>query len=178
MRRRVVLGCALFVAPWIPATSVLATTSSTSATGTATYNGQVIDLSKGWQGAKACLIWQSHHIAECFSTEKELQAREATLRPATATLAATSTCSSSLDLYSGSKYTGSHISFWDEGYWQELSDYGFSDVTRSFIGGACGFHLANGNWGQGNWYPGYTGPWGYASDMGSWDNTVKSIYIV
>jgi hypothetical protein len=87
------------------------------------------------------------------------------------------TCSSPLILYSAPGYSGWELVLYDEGFWQELSYYGFADATDSFIGGACGFHLAQGNWGSGWWYPGYTGPWGYAANMGSWDNTISSVYI-
>jgi hypothetical protein len=140
-----------------------------------TFDGQTIDLRQGWAGARSCLIWRQHQVAECFGTEAQLQAREdqlrgSYLRPAT-------TCSSSLDLYSGRSYSGLHLALWDRGYWQELSYDGFNKLTVSFLGGACGFHLAQGNWGQGWWYPGYTGPWAFATDMGSWDYTISSVYI-
>lgn len=149
----------------------------------ANYAGTTISLTGGWDGARACLIWRTHGVVECFRTDAGMATREAQLRsdgtsawsaPDSAT---TAECSSSLDLYSGSNFTGLHLALWDEGYWQELSEYGFADTTRSFIGGACGFHLADGEWGEGYWYPGNTGPYSAASDMGSWDDTVQSVYI-
>ncbi len=141
----------------------------------ASYAGHTIDLRRSWEGARSCLIWRQHHLAECFRTDTQLQAREAQLRRAL--LLPQSTCSSSLDLYSGRSYSGLHLALWDRGYWQELSYDGFDNLTVSFLGGACGFHLAQGDWGQGSWYPGYTGSWAYATDMGSWDDTISSVYI-
>jgi hypothetical protein len=143
----------------------------------ASFEGHSLNLASGWGDARACLIWRSRGIAECFRTEAELGQREIQLRSLAASSTATSTCADPLNLYSGSYYSGLHLALWDEGYWQELSDYGFADLTVSFVGGPCGFHLADGDWGQGYWYPGYTGPWASTTDMGSWDDTVKSAYI-
>lgn len=143
---------------------------------TATFEGRSIDLRNGWDGAKACLVWRARGILECFATDAQLSQAEAQLQSAGAE-SATSTCTSPLNLYSGTDYSGLHLALYDRGYWQELSYYGWADLTVSFIGGACGFHLADGTWGSGYWYPGYTGPYAYASDMGSWDDTVQSVYI-
>jgi hypothetical protein len=158
----------------------------------ATFEGRTIDLTQGWQGAQACLAWESRGILECFATEAELEQAESQLAgggagpvQGAAGLSAggtiqpnTTSCSSPLNLYSQSNYGGLHLALYDEGYWQELSYYGWAFLTRSFSGGACAFHLANGTWGSGYWYPGYTGPYGSAADMGSWDNTVQSVYII
>lgn len=152
----------------------------------ATYDGRTINLAEGWAGAKACLV--TPQSVRCFDNNSELVQAEAGLSaPSTAASTFPSSgagaapdvtaCSSGLNLYSGANYTGRHIVFYDRGYWQELSNYGFADSTVSFTGGACGFHLANGTWGTGNWYPGNTGPYSFSADMGSWDDTVQSIYI-
>lgn len=143
----------------------------------ATFEGHSLNLALGWGAARACLIWRSHGIAECFRTKAELDQRETQLRSLWTSSSGTPTCADPLNLYTGSYYTGQQLVLWDEGYWQQLSDYGFADSTVSFVGGPCGFHLAEGDWGQGYWYPGYTGPWASTTDMGSWDNTVKSVYI-
>ncbi len=174
-----------------PTVSSPPASTGTTAPGMATFNGKKINLAKGWGAAKACLVWRSHGIAECFSSEAQLDSRESSLRStfagtgaevAAPTAASPATagsfeCSSALNLYSGAGYTGWHLALWDEGYWQNLSWYGFGDVTASFIGGACGFHLAQGAWGAGWWYPGYTGAWAVAYDMGAWDRTISSVYI-
>jgi hypothetical protein len=83
-----------------------------------------------------------------------------------------------LDLFSGPSFTGEELALVGRGYWQELSDYGFNKLTVSFLGGACAFHLASGNYGQGSWYPGNTGAWSASSNMGSWDRVTSSVYIV
>jgi hypothetical protein len=81
-------------------------------------------------------------------------------------------------LFSGAGYTGDVLEVWPEGYWVNLADYGFSDATMSFYGSGCSFHMAEYAWGGGGWYPGYTGPWACASDMGSsWDWRVSSMFI-
>jgi hypothetical protein len=150
---------------------------------TATFEGHSLDLAAGWGSAHDCLVWQRFGVVECFRTEAELAAREVQVKAsgraaaAARATAATPTCSASLDLYSGRNYTGLHLALRDEGYWQELSYFGFDNMTVSFLGGACSFHLAQNNWGQGYWYPGNTGAWSTALDMGSWDDTVSSVYI-
>jgi hypothetical protein len=184
MSRKVLAACIAALTLTFIFSAVPANASSVSPqqTSMATFEGHTIDLSKGWGAATACVIWRSHGIAECFRTNAELASREAQVRPSAAVhtsgaIPDTSTCSVSLDLYSGRNYTGLHLSLIDEGYWQELSYYGFDNTTVSFLGGACSFHLAQGNFGQGYWYPGNTNAWSTAFDMGSWDDTVSSVYI-
>jgi hypothetical protein len=150
----------------------------------AKYKGRTIDLSRSWGTAQACLVWQQGGISECFATHQELQARESALRASSSpTLGtatpnrATSTCASSLDLFSGTGFSGSELSLWDRGVWVNLSSAGFSNVTVSFSGGACSFHLANGTFGSGSWYPGNTNAFATAYDMGTWNRTIKSTYI-
>jgi hypothetical protein len=159
--------------------------SSAASLSMATFEGHTIDLRHGWGAAKACLDWRANGILECFTSRTALEQREAQLAPERAAfdheagpdLAAVPTCSSGLNLYSAPDFGGLWLSLWDEGFWQELYYDGFAGLTASFIGGECGFHLADGGWGSGWWYPGYTGPWAFAYDMGSWDYTVQSVYI-
>ncbi|MDQ1413770.1 MAG: hypothetical protein QOE07_2358 [Acidimicrobiaceae bacterium] len=172
-------------------TPVYASNVSPAASSIARFEGHPIDLAKGWGAATACLVARQQGVFECFRTRAELAARKAevtTAAVATAKIAdsqagtasanrATSSCSASLDLYSGSSYSGQELSLIGEGYWQQLSSAGFDNTAVSFLGGACSFHLAQGNFGQGFWYPGNTGAWSFASDMGSWDRTVSSVYI-
>jgi len=173
------------------ATPVYASIVSRPSSSIASFEGHPIDLAKGWGAATACLVAPRQGVFECFRTRAELVARKAeviTAEVSTAKVAApqagkasatraTRSCSASLDLYSGQTYSGQELSLIDEGYWQQLSYAGFDNTTVSFIGGACSFHLAQGNFGQGYWYPGNTGAWSFASDMGSWDRTVSSVYI-
>jgi hypothetical protein len=147
----------------------------------AKFGATTIDLSKGWGPAQACLVWRQRGVVECFASEAALTAREAQLRTNTAGRLAplAPTCSSSLDLYSAANFTGLHLALWDEGYWTNLSLVGFAQRTVSFLGGACTFYLAQGADGGGAWWPGYTGPYGYSTDMGpGWAYTISSVYIV
>ena len=154
-------------------------------TGTATFEGETIDLAGDWGDARACLIWRQGGVMECFRTEAELDEREAELRGAqpsqaaegpTAAQAHSWYCSSSLRLYEHNWYGGRRLSFWDRGYWQNLSDYGFEDQTSSYIVGGCYVHLAEHAWGGGWWYPGPTYPYAGEPVMG-WQDVISSIYI-
>lgn len=156
----------------------------------ASFEGRTIDLGRDWGDARACLVWRQGGISECFRTEQALDAREAQLAPrreaTTATSAATSTatayysysCSSSLRLYEYNWYGGRRLSFWDRGWWQNLSDYGFEDRTSSYIVGACPVWLAEHADGGGAWYDGPTYP--YAGEPGMpwyWQDRISSIYV-
>lgn len=172
-------------------TPVYASSVAPASSSIATFEGHPIDLAKGWGHATACLVSRQQGVFECFRTRAELAARKTQVTAAKVAIAqvagpqagtasanrATSSCSASVDLYSGQNYSGRELSLIDEGYWQQLSAAGFDNTTVSFLGGACSFHLAQGNFGQGYWYPGNTGAWSFASDMGSWDRTVSSVYI-
>ena len=80
-----------------------------------------------------------------FRTEAGLAHEEATLQGgATAddSDGVATTCSSPLNLYSGPNYTGLHLCCGTRATGRSCSDDGFAGLTVSFIGGACGFHLA------------------------------------
>src|SRR6202034_1108017 len=47
----------------------------------ATYDGAIIDLSKSWDGAKACIV-PAHSSAECFATQAAAQAAAAAISQA------------------------------------------------------------------------------------------------
>lgn len=157
----------------------------------ATFEGRTLNLAESWAEARACLVWRQGGVLECFRSEQALEAREAQLAPRRAeqeestsstTVASYSyasySCSSSLRLYDYTSYGGRQLSFWDRGYWQNLSDYGFDNSTSSYIVGGCYAHLAEHGSGAGWWYPGPTYPYAGESVMSwSWQNRVSSIYI-
>jgi hypothetical protein len=155
----------------------------------ATFEGRTINLAEGWDGARACVVWRGQGILDCYRTEAEGRARVRGLQASSGARAAgapggetsfalsSNECGGPLELYSGTWWGGSWIFFYDRGYWQNLSDYGFDNRTSSFAVGPCYVHLAEHSWGGGWWYPGDTSPWGSAGWMGSWDNRVSSIYI-
>lgn len=146
----------------------------------ASFEGRTIDLARDWGDAKACLVWRQGGVSECFRTEGELDTREAELAPRReATTASYSYyCSSSFRLYEYNWYGGRRLSFWDRGWWQNLSDYGFEDRTSSYIVGACYVWLAEHADGGGAWYDGPTYPWaGEPAMPWWWQDRVSSIYV-
>jgi hypothetical protein len=153
----------------------------------ATFEGRTIDLAGDWGEAKACLVWRQGGVLECFRTGAALEAREAQLAPRRAALDATTygataaysySCSSSLRLYEYNWYSGRRLSFWDRGFWQNLSDYGFEDQLSSYIVGGCYVYMAEHADGGGWWYPGPNYPYAGEPAMSwDWQNTISSIYI-
>ena len=87
-------------------------------------------------------------------------------------------CSSPLRLFEHSYYGGRQLLFFDRGYWQNLTDYGFNDQLSSYIIGACYTYLAEHTNGGGAFYPGSTSPWvGMSWLIAGWDNRVSSLYM-
>jgi hypothetical protein len=132
--------------------------------------GAPADLSRGWGNYQACLVKPGGSV-ECFTSSAKMKSRSTQLR----TMSAATWCP--VNLYDGGNYTGRVLQLSAEGYWMNLADYGFDKATVSFIGSGCGFHLAEGAWGGGWWYPGYTGTWASAPDMGNWNWRTSSVYI-
>jgi hypothetical protein len=139
--------------------------------------GVSVDLSHGWGAYQACILLKPGP-ATCFTTAAAMNAWSAAMAKGS-TAVATASWSCPVSLFSGANYTGRALAIYAQGFWLNLSDYGFDNATVSFVGNACGFHLADGYWGGGYWYPGYTGPWAYCPNMGSaWNYRISSIYIV
>ena len=111
---------------WLVVLTVIAG-SVTSVTSAGASPSRPLDLAHGWGGAKACLLPPSGPV-ECFATESALRARSAGLRAHKAS----SGCP--VSLYSGAGYTGNVLEVWPQGYWLNLSDFGFDKVTVSFTG--------------------------------------------
>lgn len=150
--------------------------------GQAWFEGEVIDLADSWGEAQACLVWRAAGRVECFRTVAEMDAVTATVEAAEFAkdpIATQSTqCLSWLYLYEFADGGGRTVQFRDRGYWQNLSTWGFNNVTSSFRTGACSVSLAEGSYGSGAWYPGTTSAYHYESRMVSgWDNRVSSLRI-
>ena len=156
----------------------------------ARYGDRLIDLSRGWEGAGACVVWPDKlDIPECFDTETQMNRRiaelENQLAPASvgssSGTAATSgsSCTSYLRLYDGTYYTGAVLYLRGRGRWFNLADYGFDQRTSSYRIGACAARFADWANGGGSWYPTWlTEAYDQASTMLSgWDNDVSSVYI-
>ncbi len=152
----------------------------------ASYNGTSINLANGWGTATDCVVWHSAGIVKCFDSSTQLHAWQVQYAPGgltpvqAAPMAVTPlvTCSTPLNLYADAGYGGIHLVFYDRGYWQNLTNYGFNDQMSSFIVGACSSHLAENTNGGGYWYPGNTNAGSAVSYVGAaWNDRVSSIYI-
>lgn len=153
---------------WILGTAAISLALSSPSLGAGPASAS--EASPSSSGGQACLVLPNGDL-ECFASTSAMRYRSSQL------LAAGS-ISCPVTLYSGANYTGRALELTGQGYWLNLSDYGFDNTTVSFQGTGCGFHLAQGQYGDGYWYPGYTGPWTASADMGSgWDDVVSSAYI-
>ncbi|GHE63566.1 hypothetical protein [Streptomyces capitiformicae] len=182
MRRKTLFAATLAAAAVLGAGS--ATTGQAAAAASAprgavaTFEGKKTDLSGGWGAAKACGVWQNS--VNCFRTTAELD-RKATQVYADRTAAGIrARCSSPLELgeHIDLRPNGRILRFYDRGSWQNLTRYNFNNKTSSYRTGACTAHLAENLGGEGNWYPGNTGPNHYERAMSSrWNDRVSSIKI-
>ncbi len=146
---------------------------------TASFDGREINLAKGWEDARACLVDPGiSTTTECFASEAELEAFVAKAGGSRAE-AASSSCSSYVRLYDGMSYTGSSLWLSTRWSWINLSTYGFNQRTSSFKIGACSAYFADYSNGGGAWYPTWrTQAYDVGSSMTSgWNNDVSSIYI-
>jgi|GEM_PF-644253 len=156
----------------------------------AKYGDRVIDLTSGWEGARACVVWPGVlDQPECFDAEAEMNRRIAELEAEMSAsvgssgggIAATTgaSCASYLRLYDGTWYTGAVLYLRGRGQWFNLADYGFDQRTSSYVIGACSAWFADWRNGGGSWYPtSLTEAYDTAPSMLSgWDNDVSSVYI-
>ncbi|GAA4727752.1 hypothetical protein Prum_068210 [Phytohabitans rumicis] len=111
--------------------------------GMATFQGRVIDLAKGWQGAQTCLVYSAADT-RCFATHAEADAvlgytreRDPLYQAAqgsagSVVVLAVPVCSSGwLCLYADTNGNGRRLQFRDE-YWQYLSNWDFDRQTSSW----------------------------------------------
>lgn len=183
MKSRMLYAVLVVTMTVVQASPVMARGHSSVESGLATFEGEAIDLRDGWGRAKACVVWDSDAVVECFRSEGELVERiaaaEQSILVSDGLLAGASTCSSSLRLYDGTSYTGSALYLYQRTSWINLSNYGWSNRTSSFKVGACLSYFADYANGGGNWYPtSSTQAWDQSAAMISgWNNRVSSIYI-
>jgi hypothetical protein len=153
--------------------------SATTATQpVARLGNTTVDLSTGWGTAKGCFVQQDGD-AQCFTTVTAMKAAEAHLPTAgsSSEVSPATSCSSNLELFSGASFSGSELDILANGYWLNLSPYGFADVTVSFVNGGCQSYLAKGTNGGTPWYSN-SGPYVAVSNMGLyWNDTIQSVYI-
>jgi len=146
------------------------------------YQGELMDLSEGWQKAQACHFGEDLTApGHCFDTEADMDAWLAKTQTAgfAGPSAASSSCASSLRLFDGTNYSGASLNLTTRGTWLNLSSYGFDQRTSSFKVGACDSKFADYSNGGGGSYPLYlTEAHDQSSSMLSgWNNDVSSVYI-
>lgn len=93
----------------------------------ALYQGRIIDLGRGWQGAQVCAVF-SRDTVECYATKREAA-------PATADFStqALGDCPSGwFCLWDYTNYGGRRLQFQDAGYCQSLVPYAFTDQAQSW----------------------------------------------
>ncbi len=157
--------------PERPAVAAAGTTPAAAA-----FEGHRIDLANNWEQAQACIVLRQAQIVECFRTLGQAEDR-ATAVTAQYAVAGYS-CSSPLRLFENSNYGGRQLLFFDRGYWQNLTDYGFNDQLSSYIIGACSTYLAEHINGVGAFYPGPKWAWaGVSYLIAGWDNRISSLYM-
>ena len=159
----------------------------------AMFEGRVIDMSRDWEGAEACVVWPDESTTtECFATETELEEHIATLAQSIALssagaqtlgppiVAASSSCGSYLKLYDGTYYGSPSLWLSTRLQWLNLSNYGFNQRTSSFKIGACSAYFADLSNGGTPWYPtSLTQAYDVGPTMLSgWNNDVSSVYIL
>ncbi len=106
----------------------------TSSTVTATYDGHTIDLTDGWQGATACVVFSTSNV-ECFDTGAEMDAA-ITANAATAPASQNTACGGSLDynyLYQNENFGGTELALQNIDGWVNLADYDFANEMSSWI---------------------------------------------
>jgi hypothetical protein len=137
----------------------------------ATFEGQTIDLSKGWGDAKACIT--DGTTTQCFRSETEMQSAPSTQ---IATLA--TGCIPSVMLYSGTYFTGLALNLTASNSVIALSGYGFDNITSSYGIGYCNASFYDGLNKSTAQYPGPTNAYASATVMMSgWDNRISSVFI-
>jgi len=148
-----VLVMAAVVLTGVPA---LAAEPSAGAPGSAKFEGRVIDLGTGWQGAQSCLVFAAADT-RCFASHAEadkmlgyrrdadpLVANTTRAQGALAAAAVPSCSSGWLCLYENVNGGGRRLQFSDE-YWHYLADWGFNRSTSSWRnnqGASDGGHLS------------------------------------
>ncbi|HRE00172.1 MAG TPA: hypothetical protein PLV68_02665 [Ilumatobacteraceae bacterium] len=146
----------------------------------ARFNGRAIDLARSWEGAHACIQFDTE--TNCYETEAMWEAAHpdhASPAPATNHQAAPlATCATALKLYDGTSYTGTSLFITTRGAILNLSTFGFDNRASSYKVGTCSADFFAGANGLGGVYPGNTNAGASAASMLSgWDNTVSSVYL-
>lgn len=157
-------------------------TSVVAASKLATFEGQVVDLSKGRGEAHACLVLSSDNV-ECFRTGVEAEARMAEIEadePASASEDESNIsallCSSFACFYQHSNYGGAWLCLRERRVEINFSAYGFDNMTSSYHIGACNVTLWSGSSNTGSKRVASAGTSSsYVGD--SWNDITSSVWI-
>jgi len=150
----------------------------------AEFEGQLIDLSKSWGEARACLVMEDR--TECFRTKEEADARGAEMQErlrstesdevAPDSSSAISYCGDYVYICEHSNYGGKCLAFARRWITRNLTDYGFNDKMTSYIVGPCGVSFYEHINGKGASF--YIGPGKSSPHVGFiWNDRVSSIFI-
>jgi hypothetical protein len=151
----------------------------------AVYHGRTINLAQGWQGAQGCAVFSANDV-RCFDTRAQL--RDAVAAAARAGTAAAPndaappppSCggsSTSVQLFSGTDWSGNELVLSGTSGWVNLADYGFDNDMESWANSkTCNATLADGTAGGGAQLT--LGANSYSLNAGSWKNRASSENVI
>lgn len=142
----------------------------------ATFDGRGIDLSGGWQGARACAVFAADDV-RCYDTTEAADRASGYDRAADPLAARAPACASGwVCLYQYENGGGRRLIFNDE-YWDNLGNYGFDNKTSSWRNNQSrgdNASLARNANGSGTRVT-LSAP-GYASSLGAFDNRASAVH--
>lgn len=150
----------------------------------ATYKGRIIDVSRDWEGAKACAVLSAKDV-RCFASEAEQWRELAELRRPggqETMLLEDVYCLNRTDLflilYEDTGFGGSSLSLAVADVWHDLASLSFDDITSSWKNNTfCDTTAATGTSGGGSTTT--LAARSQNSDVGStWNDTFSSVKIL
>jgi hypothetical protein len=147
----------------------------------ALYEGRLIDLSDGWDGATACAVLSELDV-RCYDSEAEMRDELTALarRDLGDDMLLSSSCggsSSFTTLYDDVNFGGASLSFASTSGWVNLSSYGFDNRMESWVNDRdCNATVADGTLGGGAQLT--LAANGSSSNVGTdWKNKASSIRV-
>lgn len=142
----------------------------------ATFEGRSIDLSGGWQGARACAVFTADDV-RCYDTTEAADRASGYQRAADPLAARAPACANGwVCLYQYANGEGRRLIFSDE-YWDNLGNYGFDNKTSSWRNNQnSGDNASLAQNGDGSGTRVTLSAPGYASSLGSFDNRASAVH--
>ncbi|MFG2226842.1 peptidase inhibitor family I36 protein [Streptomyces sp. NPDC048644] len=148
----------------------------------ASYQGRTIDLSKGWQGAKACAVFAADDV-RCYPTAAAADkasgykvSTDALRRGAKADTTAIPACANGWVCLFKNKNGGGRRLIFNEGHWDNLDNYGFDNATSSWRNNQKKGDLAGlSQFAGGKGKVIHLSAPGYAAGLGSFDNRASAV---